>query len=99
MVHGTIVTCTEFDSIRVEVQTEGHGLTIPAKSILALYALLIKCQRRVATLTLTPAVMTSKPSWDVSYHENMPGESSRVILANGPTPLAALVAMSEMLKP
>ena len=98
MIHGTIVTCTEFDSVRVEIQTEGRGLTIPSKTILAMDAILTKCRQRQGTLEIKPVLLSGKTSWTAGFHEEMPGESAEYSAAGGSTPWAAVLALAEMLR-
>lgn len=94
---GSVVRCTEADTVRVEVETEGRGVAVSAKAIQAVHVLLAKCQQRYGKLEVKPTALMEKVTWTAGFQEEMPGEKSEYSCAGGATPLAAVLALAEML--
>ena len=91
---GQIVTCTQLDSVRIEVLGEGRALTLPAGLILAADEVLRYERIREADLTVT----SYRRGDDVECKATLGASEIYSPSGYGPTPWAAILALAERLE-
>lgn len=90
---GTVVNCTNLDSVRIEVLGGSRAVTIPAAVILAIDSVLRRCFLEDVSLDVDPVGDDREEGWQAILDD---GQDAAGQVA--PTPWGAVVSLADQLK-